>query len=574
MIIRSSETLESRPTSATFLRYVAVCLLLAIWLIPYVADAKPFFREVAEETGLVFKHDSGLEGELWTLEITGSGVAVLDYDNDGRMDVYAVQGGPIRDRKGVLPSDRLFRNVGNDTGLRFEDVSEQTGLDKIAHSYGMGIATGDLDNDGDVDIFLANFGTNQLLENKDGKFVDATAEAGITGAEWSLSASLADLNGDGLLDIYVANYMKFPNLDAYVPCRRLSTRLSYCAPSNFEPVADKLYLNEGDGKFRDASWESGIVSRKERGMGVVVADLNQDGQNDIYVANDMGENFLWLNQGNAKFQNVALLNGVAVNADGRREASMGIALADYDQDFDLDIFVTHDVKESNTLYRNLNNSSYEDRTTLTGLATPSLPNTGFGTDWLDVENDGDLDLLIANGSVSMIERQVADGIEVPLRQFNQLMVNDGAGNFREVKAGPAFTEHRVSRGLAIGDLDNDGDLDAVVSNNDDRICLYLNESVLPDGTRGNWIGIKFVDQHTHKVANIRVRRMNRTGGYVDYRQVHSDGSYASARDPRVLFGLGTSQDSQIIEVTWSDGAGEVLVNAPSNQYHVWKRGVD
>ena len=554
--------------------YIAVWLALTACLITWFAGAQPYFREVAEETGLDFKHVSGREGHLWTLEITGSGVAVLDYDSDGRMDIYAVQGGPLRDREGVLPSDQLFRNVGNDTGLRFEDVSEKTGLDKIARSYGMGIATGDLDNDGDVDIFLANYGANQLLENRDGKFVDVTAEAGITGEEWSLSASLADLNGDGLLDIYVANYMEFPNLDAYIPCRRLSTRLSYCAPSNFEPVADKLYLNEGDGKFRDASWESGISSRTERGMGVVVADLNRDGENDVYVANDMGENFLWLNQGNAKFQNVALLNGVAVNSDGRREASMGIALADYDHDFDLDIFVTHDIKESNTLYRNLNDGSYEDRTTLTGLATPSLPNTGFGTDWLDVENDGDLDLFIANGSVSMIESQVADDIEVPLRQFNQLMVNDGAGNFSEVKAGPAFTEHRVSRGLAIGDLDNDGDLDAVISNNDDRLCLYLNESVLPDGTRGNWIGIELVDQQTHNVANVRVRRINRAGGYEDYRQAHSDGSYASARDPRILIGLGSSRASQQIEITWSDGTKHFVVNATPNQYNVFKRGVD
>lgn len=574
MINRSSSTSGTQPTCTVCVQHIAVRLIFTICLIPWFADAKPFFREVAEETGLAFKHVSGREGHRWTLEITGSGVAVLDYDSDGRMDIYAVQGGPLRDKDGALPSDQLFRNIGDETGLRFKDVTVQTGLEQIARSYGMGIATGDLDNDGDVDIFLANFGANQLLENRDGKFVDVTAEAGIKGQEWSLSASLADLNGDGLLDIYVANYMEFPKLDAYVPCRRLSTRHSYCAPSNFEPVADKLYLNEGDGKFRDASWESGISSRTERGMGVVVADLNQDGENDIYVANDMGENFLWLNQGKGKFQNVALLNGVAVNSDGRREASMGIALADYDHDLDLDIFVTHDIKESNTLYRSLNDGSYEDRTTLTGLATPSLPNTGFGTDWLDVENDGDLDLLIANGSVSMIESQITDEIEVPLRQFNQLMVNDGAGNFSEVKAGPAFTEHRVSRGLAIGDFDNDGDLDAVISNNDDRLCLYLNESVLPDGTRGNWVGIELVDQQTHNITNVRVRRIDRTGRYVDYRHAHTDGSYSSARDPRVLFGLGSSRSSHSIEVTWSDGTRHTMVNASPNQYHVFRREVD
>ena len=542
-----------------------------IGLLASSINAQPNFEEVALDNGLVFTHISGRTGEMWTLEITGAGVGLLDYDNDGLLDVYAVQGGPIRDRTGELPHDQLFRNVSKKGKLEFEDVSRETGIADIAISYGMGIATGDIDNDGDSDILVLNFGANQLLENRNGRFFDITEDAGIHGEDWSISASFADVNRDGLLDLYIANYLVFPPLDQYEPCHRISTRLSYCAPSNFPAAADQLYLNRGGGVFEDISQSSAIGLVEKPGMGVVITDLSGDGLIDIYVANDASENFLWLNQGDGTFRDEGLLEGVAVNADGRREASMGVAIADYDGDDDLDIFVTHDIKESNTLYINENQFGFTDRTSLTGLATPSLPNTGFGTDWLDVENDGDLDILIVNGSVSMIESQIEQAIEVPLRQHNQLMVQEESGLFRLPVGGSAFREHRVSRGLAIGDLDNDGDFDAVISNNDDRLTMYVNRSTLDNGAQAFWLGVELQEIEGRNEIGAELRLL---GTFPQLRTIHTDGSYASARDTRRIFGLGTRSTESSIEVTWNDGKKETFEGLEANKYHLLRRTIN
>ncbi|MCY4657170.1 MAG: VCBS repeat-containing protein, partial [Gammaproteobacteria bacterium] len=256
---------ESRHTKNRFISLV----LSVLCLLSNECWSEPHLREVAKESGVEFTHLSGREGELWTVEITGAGVGVLDYDNDGKLDIYAIQGGPLRDRSGLLPSDRIYRNTSVEGELKFEDLTEATGIASIATQYGMGIATGDIDSDGDVDVFLANFGKNQLLENVDGVFVDISDESDFGEETWSISASFGDYNDDGLLDLYVANYLNFPEFDSYRPCRRLSTRLSYCAPSNFSPVEDRLYLNNGDGKFIDYTEQSGISSVAKPGMGVV-----------------------------------------------------------------------------------------------------------------------------------------------------------------------------------------------------------------------------------------------------------------------------------------------------------------
>ena len=311
---------------------------------------------------------------MWTVEITGAGVGVLDFDGDGRMDVWLIQGGPLtgRDRR-TLPSDRLYRNTGS-AELRFEDVTQAAGVH--ATGYGMGVATGDIDNDGDTDVFLANFGANQLFLNTgNGRFRDITATAGIAGDDWSIAATFADIDADGLLDLYVANYLVF-DIDNHEPCRLYSSRPSYCTPSNYPRATDKLYRNLGGGVFEDISRSSGVASGVGAGMGVVAADFNSDGRTDFYVANDADENFLWLNRGGGRFEDDAPMAGAAVNGNGVAEASMGIAVADFDGDGDEDLFMTHDVKESNTLFVNDGSGWFEDRSNILGVAAGSMAYTG------------------------------------------------------------------------------------------------------------------------------------------------------------------------------------------------------
>jgi hypothetical protein len=522
------------------------------------------FEEVAQAVGLSFDHDSGKRGKLWTLEITGAGVGLLDYDDDGRMDVWLVQGGPIDARDGALPSDRLYRNESVDGELRFRDVTAEAGI--RATEYGMGIATGDVDNDGDVDVFLANYGSNQLFINTgDGRFRDATEAFGITGDAWSIATSFADFDGDGWLDLYVGNYLEF-SIEDYEACRRWSTRPTYCAPNNFTPAGDRLYKNVGGKRFEDVTQRGGIGGAKGGAMGVAADDFDGDGDLDFYVANDGVDNLMWLNQGDGRFVDDALLAGTAVNADGVAEASMGIAVGDFDMDGDADIFVTHDVKESNTLYRNELQSTqqamFADQSHRVGLAVPSLPYSAFGTGWLDVENDGDLDLFLANGAVAVIEEQAASGIEPPLKQPNVVMVNDGEGKFSVLSG---FTDvAEASRGAALGDLDNDGDADVIVANNHGPAQLYRNDSA-----SGNWLGLNVVGSpeapHAYGALVWRESRAER-------KRVRTDGSYASAQDPRLLFGLGSDDVPQFVRVRWRDGLEEKFGPLDVNRYHTLRYG--
>ena len=538
-------------------------ILLFAWLIfPFYANGEIKFREVAAEAGVDFVHQSGAIGKRWTLEITGAGVGLLDYDGDGKLDIWVVQGGPLKDRTGDLPTDRLYRNISDGSDLKFQDVTGPAGLG--AEYYGMGIVTGDVDNDGDTDVITLNFGRNQLFLNWGSRFEKRVDEALMKPSEWSISGSLADLNGDGWLDLYIANYMEFPPIDKYRVCRRLSTRVGYCAPSNFEATPDRLLLNEGNGVFRDVSKDFGITSTAERGMGVVVDDLNGDELSDIYVANDMAMNFLWLNRGGSKFVNDALLSGVAVNGHGMREASMGVAVADWDRDFDPDLFLTHDIKESNTLYSYEHAGWFSDQSIQSGLAPPSLPKTGFGTVFFDAENDGDLDVFIANGSVSMIDAQLARRLEPPLRQTNQLFVNDGEAKFEENEATTLSQFEEVSRGVAMGDLDNDGDIDLVVSNNDGPVRVHQNLSTNSSGETNHWLGVRLLTLGRDALGAIAWLE----GEARERKVVRTDGSYASAHDPRLTFGLGMTSTTQTLHVKWPNGVKETFPGLTTNQYHV------
>lgn len=524
------------------------------------------YSETASDAGVDFVHDSGLTGELWTVEITGAGAGILDFDGDGRMDLWLIQGGPLAEREGKpLPGDRLYRNVSTGTVLRFEDVTDNVGVK--ATGYGMGIATGDIDNDGDTDVFLANYGANQLyLNTGDGGFRDITAEAGIAGANWSIAATFADIDADGLLDLYVANYLVFDIKD-HQPCRLYSSRRSYCTPSNYLRAPDRLYRNLGGGVFEDISRSSGVGAKLGAGMGVVGGDFNTDGRVDFYVANDADDNFLWLNRGDGRFEDDAPLAGAAVNGNGVAEASMGIAVADFDADGDEDLFMTHDVKESNTLFVNDGSGWFEDRSNVLGIAAGSMAYTGFGTGWIDVDSDGDLDLFAANGSVQIVESQRNAGVVPPLRQFNQLWLHDD-GRYRLADGGPAFSLDGVSRGAAFGDLDNDGDIDILVTNNHGPARLYRNDS---RGTKSrHWLGLD-VRTDVSPAIGARVRL---EGADVPTRTVRTGGSYASAHDPRILFGLGQDGSPRHVRVRWPDGEEARYGPLSRDRYHVLRQAVE
>ena len=540
---------------------------LALALPSFAADAEAVrFVDVAESAGLRFAHVNGMAGKRWIVETVGPGAAVFDFDQDGRLDVWLVQGGPLQSRRGNLPGDALFRNTGGDGELRFEDVTAASGV--RASGYGMAIASGDIDNDGDWDVFLANYGANQLFENLGGgRFRDITEQSGLSEHdEWSAAASFADYDQDGLLDLYVGNYLRF-DIASHKTCRDMASRPAYCAPSAYAPVADRLYRNLGERRFADASESAGLGGAPPApALGVVAEDLNGDGRVDFYVANDGAANHLWLNRGGGetpRFGNDALLSGVAFNGNGAAEASMGIAAEDFDGDCDIDLFVTHLGTETNTLYVN-HGGWFADATNQAGLAASSAPFTGFGTAWFDAENDGDLDLFSANGAVRAIPAQRDAGEAFPLRERNQLWLNDGQGRYAEHPGGPAFADIEASRGAAFGDLDNDGDVDIVVANSAAPVRLYRNDSAA-----SAWLGIDLRGADNAPIVGAGVWLESRQ---CTRRRIATDGSYASASDPRVVFGLGTDTSDQTVRVQWPNRAEERFGPLAPNRYHVLREG--
>lgn len=538
--------------------------VFALWTVTTLSTEfvnADFFLDVTDSSNLDFVHQNGEHGLLWLAEILGAGVGVLDVDDDGLLDVWVVQGGPLRTRLSSLPSDQVFKNVTSDDGLRFRLITDQAKVN--ASRYGMGIATGDIDRDGDVDVFLANFGKNELWINRgDGSFDEMSSENGISGKEWSVSGSFIDVNRDGLLDLYVVNYVGF-TLATHKECMGISLRPDYCAPSAYEPTPDQLYVNVGDGKFRDESISANIHSSVGGGLGVISADFDNDGLMDIYVANDPSVNFLWRNLGLDGFKDVALVTGSAVNGDGKSEASMGIDARDYDQDCDTDLFMTNLTSETNTLLRNSGKGWFVDATNHAKLGASSYPYTGFGTGWIDVDLDGDMDLFTANGAVSFLANEDRSPEDSPLGQRNQLWLNDGQGQFMEVLDDEIVFAKEASRGVAFADLDNDGDPDILVANNGGPLRVFENVN---DETN-NWIGLTVKDQRSHAYhAKISI-----VGKSCMSRVVRTDGSYASASDPRVVFGLGKVPDRRRIKVSWSDGTTQTFGPLAINQYHVLTR---
>ncbi|HLY63442.1 MAG TPA: CRTAC1 family protein [Terriglobia bacterium] len=540
------------------------------------SSADPIFRDIASEVGLNFHHFNGATGKYFMPEIMGSGVALFDYDNDGDLDVYLVQGTTLDHRGKLLfpsppgwkPGNRLFRNDLAETGkLHFTDVTDQAGVGHVG--YGMGVAVGDYDNDGFQDLYVTNFGHNVLYHNNgDGTFTDVTEQAGVDDPRWSTCAAWLDYDGDGLLDLFVGNYVDFTVL-GNKQCFTPTGEIDYCTPKAYQPVPSRLFKNLGNGKFQDVTESSGIGSSYGPALGVVCADFNGDGQPDIYVANDTAANRLWLNQGNGTFKESALEAGVAFSADGLPKAGMGVSAEDMENDDNEDILVTNLMGEGATLFRNNGKAEFDDVTTQYGLSGPTFGFTGFGTQFFDYDNDGWLDLFIANGAVTKVEAE--RGNPYPFAQKKQLFHNEGpAKRFRETSSsgGPAFQIAEVTRGAAFGDIDNDGAIDIVVTNNNGPARLLRNQV----GAQQHWLQIKLAGDKTNRFgvgARVAVLRASQPPLW---RWAHSDSSYLSASDIRVHFGLGKDPQLEGVVVHWPGGLREKWSNIRPDRIITLKQG--
>ncbi len=570
---------------------IAVALILALVLpvtgamssaaqepVDAASSQPPEFTDATATAGLTFEHRHGGTGERYMVETMGSGLALVDTDVDGWTDVYLVQQGATPGFVAAGPLiNRLYRNRGDG---RLQDITVVSGSGDSG--YGMGVTAADYDNDGFPDLYVTNFDRNQLLRNNgDGTFSPAP-QAGVGDSLWSVSAAWADFDADGDLDLYVVNYVDF-GWDHHRFCGDSRRRISaYCHPDVYNALPDRLYENLGDGTFVEVGERAGIDDVLEgKGLGIVWGDYDNDGDADIYVANDSTRNFLYTNQGDGTFIDDSFLAGVGYSEDGRAESGMGTDFGDFNGDGLLDVIVTNLTLETNTLYRNLGEAAFVDDSFASGIGEPSLLLVGFGTNWFDVDNDSDLDLFVANGhiidNIALFREGVAGSAlaDRTYEQPNHLYINDGTGRFEEVhgQAGDGMTLAKVSRGSVVGDMDNDGDLDVLISNSN-QVADYLRN----DTTTANWIQLRLVGRAANRSAvgaRVEVTPESGPGGppvvRTILREVTAGSSYGSANDIRLHFGLGAARRATVA-IRWPDGTRETLRDLAADRHYVIHQG--
>jgi hypothetical protein len=547
---------------------VTLSLLLCGLVVGHTATS-PTFVDVASSAGLTHRTVFGGTGtNKYILETTGTGVGFLDFDNDGILDLVFANGRTLEGQASA--HSHLYRGRGDGT---FVDVTDKAGLARSG--WGQGVAVGDYDNDGFEDIYLTFYGSNILFHNNgDGTFTDVTARAGVAAGGWSTSAAWADFDKDGRLDLYVARYIDFDPATAALPGAKIAgVNCMYrgipvmCGPRGLKGLRDILYRNNGDGTFTDVTERAGIDKPAYRGLGVVWGDYDNDGRPDIFVANDTQPNLLYRNRGDGTFEDVGLVSGVAVDEDGRERAGMGIDVADYDNDGWLDVAIGNFSGEPCSLYQNRHDGTFVETTWTSGIGPPTVPLLTWGTRFFDYDNDGWQDLVFANGHV--YPEVGAHHLDETYAQRLVLFHNGGAGKYVDIRgsAGEVWNGTWPARGLAVGDYDNDGDLDIVVSIINGPPLLLQNRG----GNSGHWLTATLVGTRSNRDA-IGARVTARVGGRTIVEEVRSGGSYLSESDRRVHFGLGSDARVDSIEIVWPSGAKERVGPIDADKFVTIKEG--
>jgi hypothetical protein len=522
------------------------------------------YRDISNECGIRFHHAGGSAEKKYIFETMSGGVVLFDYDNDGLIDVCLVNGSSLAILAGKEPPvrSRLFRNLGRG---RFEDVTERAGLGGAA--WGMGGCAADYDNDGWTDLYITNFGRNVLYHNNgDGTFTDVTGRAGVGDPRWSTGAAWADYDRDGYVDLFVANYVaigveNLPQLPAGSKHCQYRGIPVMCGPRGLRGAGDALFHNNGDGTFKDVSRAAGVADEKEYyGLGAVWGDYDNDGDPDLYVANDAVPNYLYRNEGNGKFTEIGLSAGVAVDEDGKEQASMGVDFGDYDGDGRLDLYATNFSDEANALYRNEGRDFFREVTRRAGHFEPTWNYLGWGTAFFDFDNDGDLDIYVVNGHVyPQVDRYP---LNTKYRQRILLFENFGNGTFREVGLQAGLTAERCGRGGAYADLDNDGKLDLVVNNMDDTPLVLLNA-----GDNGNhWLRLALQGSRSNRSA-VGARATVTVAGRRAIAEVKAGSSYMSQNELVLHFGLGAATRVDVLEIRWPSGLRERFENLPADRLY-------